>query len=174
MPCWFGSMGDRFLPGLGSFEKWNWCPSKFLQLQGDTALGWARGVSPWVSQRPVVPLSCLKAAIAFSQSSQKLACSESHWEPKAERRVQASHPLYVVKMYQALAQYAVLNLYVQSLASWLNHRTKPPLRALNRHQGKNQKVPRHLVHLVLVLPMTSFALTLIEMNGIRQDIPVMI
>lgn len=63
---------------------------------------------------------------------------------------------------------------LQSSASWLNHRVKPTLHVSDRHQGKSQKVPEHFVHLVLVLPMTSFALTLIEMNGIRQDVPVMI
>lgn len=51
---------------------------------------------------------------------------------------------------------------------------KLPLYAPRRHQGKNQKVPKHLVQLVLVLSMTSFALVLIEMSGIRQGTPVMI
>lgn len=51
---------------------------------------------------------------------------------------------------------------------------KLPLYDPRRHQGKNQKVPGHLVQLVLVLSMTSFALVLVEMNGIRQGTPVMI
>jgi len=64
--------------------------------------------------------------------------------------------------------------YVQSLASWLNHRVKLALYAPRRHRGKNQKVPKHILHLVLVLSVTNFALVLIEMNGIRQGAPVMI
>lgn len=51
---------------------------------------------------------------------------------------------------------------------------KLPLYAPRRHQGKNQKVPKRLVRLVLVLFMTSFALVLIEMSGIRQGKPVTI
>lgn len=64
--------------------------------------------------------------------------------------------------------------YVQSLASWLNLRMKLPLNASRRHQVKNQKVPKHLGSLVIFLSMTSFALLLIEMNGIRQGTPFMI
>lgn len=44
---------------------------------------------------------------------------------------------------------------------------KLPLDASRRHQKKDQRVPRHHDSLVLFLSMTSFALVLIEMNGIR-------
>lgn len=63
---------------------------------------------------------------------------------------------------------------MQSLASWLSNRAKPPLYAPKRHQGKNQKVSKHLVHLVPVLSVTNFAPVLIEMNGIRESTPVLI
>lgn len=89
-------------------------------------------------------------AIAISGSVHKFMCLESGREQRIRPR------------------------YMQSLARWLNHRMKFPLYAPRRHQGKNQKVPKHLVQLVLVLSMTSFALVLIEMSGIRQGTPVMI
>lgn len=62
---------------------------------------------------------------------------------------------------------------MQSLASWQNQRMKLPLDC-SRRQAKNQKVHKHHDSLVLVLSMTSFALVLIEMNGIRQGTPFMI
>lgn len=89
-------------------------------------------------------------AVAISESGHELMCLESGREQRIRPR------------------------YVQSLARWLSHRMKLPLYAPRRHQGKNQKVPKRLVRLVLVLFMTSFALVLIEMSGIRQGKPVTI
>lgn len=45
---------------------------------------------------------------------------------------------------------------------------KLPLDASRRHQEKDQRVPKHHDSLALFLFMTSFALVLIEMNGIRR------